>query len=63
LNSTGCTVTRVGLGGDYAKVRLNPSNSLLVIVQARTSSVLESQLFGTTSGYSNIVIIIQNIYE
>ena len=53
----------VGLGGDYAKVRFNPSNSLLVIVQARTSSVLESQLFGTTSGYSNIVIIIQNIYE
>ena len=63
LTSTSCTVTRVGVGGDSTKVVFNPSNTLLVIVQPRSSSVLESQVFGTTSGYSNTVVLIQNVYE
>ena len=63
LTSTSCVVTRVGVGGDSTKVVFNPSNTLLVIVQPRSSSVLESQVFGTTSGYSNTVVLIQNVYE
>ena len=63
LTSTSCVVTRVGVGGDSTQIVFNPSNTLLVIVQPRSSSVLESQVFGTTSGYSNTVVLIQNQYE
>ena len=60
--STSCTVNRTALGGDYGNIIFNPSNTLLVYVQGRNSSTLESQVLGQTSSPSNTIVIIQGRY-
>ena len=60
--ATYCLATRTGLSGDVAKVKFNPSNTTLVLVQGRSSSVLESQVLGITSSPSNTIVIIQSRY-
>jgi len=60
--ATYCLATRTGYASDVAKVKFNPSNTTLVIVQGRSSSVLESQVLGTTSSPSNTIVIIQSAY-
>ena len=60
--ATACTAARTGYGSDVASVKFNPSNTTLVIVQGRSSSVLESQVLGTTSSPSNTIVIIQSRY-
>ena len=60
--STSCTVTRSGIGSDFGTIRFNPSNTMLVYVQGRNSSTLESQVLGQTSSPSNTIVIIQSRY-
>ena len=60
--ATACTATRTGYGTDIASVKFNPSNTTLVFVQGRSSSVLESQVLGTTISPSNTIVIIQSRY-
>ena len=57
-----CTVNRSAYGGDYGNVIFNPSNTLLVYVQGRSSGVLESQVLGQTSSPSNTIVIIQGSF-
>jgi hypothetical protein len=52
-----CFVSRAGYGSDVAYVKFIPNDTLLVIVQNRSSSVLESQVFGNSSASNRIVII------
>ena len=56
--ATYCLATRNGRNSDVIKVKFNPSNTTLVLVQARNSSTLESQVLGTTSSPSNTIVII-----
>ena len=55
--TTSCSVTRTGYGSDIAIVKFVPNNTLLVIVQPRSNTVLESQVFGNSSASNTIVII------
>jgi len=62
LTATSCTATRSAYGSDFGTVRFNPSNTLLVYVQGRSSGVLESQVLGQTSSPSNTIVIIQGSF-
>ena len=47
-------------GNDDIDIWFNPSNTLLVVIGKKNSSgTLESMILGTTSGYSNTIVIIQ----
>jgi len=57
--TSSCTVTRTGNGGDVGYIKFIPNDTLLIIVQNRSSSVLESQVFGNSSGSNTIVVILK----
>ena len=60
LVSSTCGVYELNYNNDKIDIHINPSNTKLVIVgQKTTGNVMESQVIGTTTGNSNLIVIIQ----
>ena len=60
LTDTTCNVVELNYNNDKIDVHINPSNTKLVIVgQKASGDVMESQVIGTTTGNSNLIVIIQ----